>query len=105
MGANGAPRMTSLEKVRAALAMLDDVDAAAVPPETQAILLAVTLARGKILASLPDDPAQLDQLLLYGAAWAVKLRSDDAEPFELARGVAHEPTEELEPVRDGGGPS
>jgi hypothetical protein len=50
---------------------------------------------GQAAATLPDDPAQLDELLQAGADWLLSLRSDEqpeppAEPVELPAGELRE---------------
>jgi hypothetical protein len=76
------PRMTSIEKVRAVAARIDELE----PDNAQATaaVLAMTALRPQALALLPDDPAELDELLVKGALWALSLRSDDAAPLEVA---------------------
>jgi hypothetical protein len=79
MGDTG--QLTSVQKVHAALAQLDGLNPE--DPSAQAIVLALTVLRPKVVEMLPSEPEQLDALLLYGAAWAMRLRSDDAAPFDV----------------------
>lgn len=75
------PAMTSRQKIAAMLGMLDGLE----PADAQgaAVLLGVTMLRPQVEAMLPEDPAELDRLLLIGANWAVRLRSDDAPRFHV----------------------
>jgi hypothetical protein len=76
--------MTSTEKVVAALAHLDGLDAVDLDPQASALVLALTMLRPQVIRMLPEDPAELDALLLKGAAWALALRSDDTpEAYRL----------------------
>jgi hypothetical protein len=86
--------MTSTEKVIAALAHLDGLDAAELDPQASALVLALTMLRPQVIRMLPEDPAELDALLLKGSAWALALRSDDTldpyilEPVEVIDAIA-----------------
>jgi hypothetical protein len=73
----GAPR-SSVAKLEEGLAQLADAksdDAGSQFALSSLVALLPTLRR---LGFIPNDPAELDQLLLIGARWALGLRSDDA---------------------------
>jgi hypothetical protein len=80
--------MTSHDKVRAMLAQLQTIEAPPGEAGLQAVLLAIEFVGPQIEAMIPPDPAELDELLLTGAHWALGLRSDDAPPFALEPGPA-----------------
>jgi hypothetical protein len=73
--------MTSVEKVRAQLAYLDELEPT--DPEMIGVVLALTTFRPKLVAMLPADAAELDALLLKAAVWALTLRSDGAAALTL----------------------
>jgi hypothetical protein len=73
-----APPRSSVEKLEAGLAQLasaqaDDQGSAFALSSLRAILPTL-----RMLGFVPDDPVELDHLLLIGARWALGLRSDDA---------------------------
>jgi hypothetical protein len=89
-------QLTSVQKVHAALAQLDGLNPE--DPSAQAIVLALTMLRPKVVEMLPSEPEQLDALLLYGAAWALRLRSDDAAPFDVDELLGRPPAAAVEPA-------
>lgn len=86
-----APR-TSVEKLRDGLASLQ-----AMEPEDPGHAAQLAMIGGALpfLAPLfPDDPAELDVILLAAAKWALSLRSDDAwhpEQLDELFGLGEEP--------------
>jgi hypothetical protein len=75
---------TSVEKVHQLIAELHQLDASQLDSQTQMALSAILLLRGQLVGLVPDDPDQLDALLLRGAMWALSMRSDDLPPIYLA---------------------
>jgi hypothetical protein len=68
--------MNSVEKLRA---LLGDLAAAKPESEDEARQLAMLGSIAPFaLGHLPDNPVDLDELLLKGAVWALRLRSDGA---------------------------
>lgn len=74
------PVQTSVEKVRLALAELAQVEPD--NPLQAAMLSAIGTFAPMLELALPDDPEQLDAVLLAGAKWALCMRSDTAAPLE-----------------------
>jgi hypothetical protein len=73
----GPPR-SSVAKLEEGLAQLADAksdDAGSQFALSSLVAILPTLRR---LGFIPNDPAELDHLLLVGARWALGLRSDDA---------------------------
>jgi hypothetical protein len=78
----GLPVRSSVEKLQAIGAELVDVE----PDDPmQAALLSMLAGMAPMLTGLlPDDPAELDDLLLVGSRWMLAMRSDDAwQPVDL----------------------
>jgi len=81
--------VTSKDKLRAAIAAHIDQ-----PITEDANVITLTLqtlsmmgVHEQLLAELPDDPRELDELLEWGAVKILELRSDDAEPLRLSAGA------------------
>lgn len=74
------PQGTSVEKLSQTLSAIRD----APPADFQAATLmqALGMLEPLLHLALPDDPAELDEILATGAKWALLLRSDDAPAIE-----------------------
>lgn len=81
-------RLTSRQKAVGMLAQLDEIEPDGVDPAMQAALTMATMARPQIMGLLPEDPVELDELLLLGAHWLLNLRSDDAATFGIHAATA-----------------
>lgn len=95
--------MQSTEKVQAEIARAYEIaQAPTFPAEAKALLLMLEAfggAEALVDRALPKDPAQLDELLLKGAHWALSLRSDSVDdqshefPLEDADDEPSEPAQ------------
>jgi hypothetical protein len=76
--------MLSTEKARDALdkaeAVADREDA---PPRARMAASILTLGRGHLEALIPENPDELDDILVKGAGWLLSLRSDGASLLGL----------------------
>jgi hypothetical protein len=81
----------STDKVRGEIARAQQLDVGD-DPSLGAMTGMLAMFEPQLLALLPDDPEQLDALLLRGAEWALSLRSDTAERFAVLSAYGEPPS-------------
>jgi hypothetical protein len=100
-GFEPADSMTSVQKLESALADLADVQGSDAGQRMLLNTLKAMLPALRKLGYIPDDPAELDTVLLKCAAWALSMRSDDAwQPEDIVELYMPEPRPEQLPDPD-----
>lgn len=82
-GTELAGSVTSVEKVLAALQLAGEFEPEPGDATSQLAAMMLTVAGPMLPRVLPEDPEELDALLLKGAMWAIGLRSDTAPALAI----------------------